>query len=161
MNAQKGFTLIELLVVIAIIGVLASIVLVSLASARQKAHIVKARATVHALRQGIDMLANDTNQWPGHQTVDVVTSANTNEVWDLSTAVAGMLSTDGSYPRWRGPYAPQFGVDPWGNPYFFDTDYDIDPTSGVTQAVVVGSFGPNGVGQNVYDSDNIYEILAR
>ena len=37
MHSQPGFTLIELLVVIAIIGVLASVVLVSLASSRQEA----------------------------------------------------------------------------------------------------------------------------
>jgi len=64
---QAGFTLIELLVVIAIIGLLATIVLVSLNSARQKARDSRRVGDMRQIALALEMYydSNSTTGYPG------------------------------------------------------------------------------------------------
>jgi len=58
---RNGFTLIELLVVIAIIGVLATIVLVSLNGARVKARDARRKSDMKQMQLALEMYADDNN----------------------------------------------------------------------------------------------------
>ncbi len=64
---QKGFTLIELLVVIAIIGLLASVVLVSINSARAKARDAKRKADLAQIQKALEIYINQTGAMPANQ----------------------------------------------------------------------------------------------
>lgn len=59
MNKNKGFTLIELLVVIAIIGILASIILTSLSSAKEKANKTAAMANMRGVLPELILCQDD------------------------------------------------------------------------------------------------------
>lgn len=170
---KKGFTLIELLVVIAIIGILASVVLSSLNTARDKAKTAKATAELRNLRTAIASLEDDTGKWPNGCPVSTVATGSGNEV-SFASAQAGIISqptaggsgscvwTAAEVAGWKGPYMPN-AVDPWGHAYWFDSDYyprkDCG-NPGVAATIAVESHGPNGTGgaqaPGTYDCDDIY-----
>jgi type II secretion system protein G len=60
----RGFTLIELLVVIAIIGLLASIVLIALNSARQKSRDAKRIGDLRQIQTALELYYNDNGGYP-------------------------------------------------------------------------------------------------
>ena len=58
---KEGFTLIELLVVIAIIGILASIVLVSLNDARNKGYDTEVKSEIAQIKNAMEICYDDNN----------------------------------------------------------------------------------------------------
>ncbi len=176
-----GFTLIELLVVIAIIAILATIAMVGVNYARRQAKIAQVKSDTDQIFTAMNMLTNDTNEWPGHQTLDStcidiagVVDCNNNEIcadgcsYGLASSSAGIVGNDGSYAGWTGPYMNAMPYDPWGNEYFFDTDYQItvdnEPCDGgatCIDAAVIGSYGPDGIGNNQYNGDDIIRVIAK
>jgi prepilin-type N-terminal cleavage/methylation domain-containing protein len=85
-----GFTLIELLVVISIIGLLASIVLVGLSKAQQKARNVKRVGDIKQFVTALDVCVNSTNGkypiWLSGNIFDFFTALNTTPKLCYNTA---------------------------------------------------------------------------
>jgi len=139
---EKGFTLIELLVVIAIVGLLSSIVLVSVNAAREKAKISSAKAMVEQLHKIILINYNEsggTSPSPGNTGIGTGCT-----YWGPGTVV-GIVNNDGNrYANWLGPFLSEVPKDPWGNCYVMEGPFG-ESCPGNPNSVTICSAGPDGV----------------
>ena len=71
-KSQKGFTLVELLVVIAIIGILATLLLLQLGVARQRARDAKRIVDISQVRTAAELYFDDAGQYPQVATWDAL-----------------------------------------------------------------------------------------
>lgn len=162
---RQGFTLIELLVVIAIIGVLASVVLASLNSAREEGRIAAAQQTLRQIERAMILMYHDTGWYPTEETEQCPSIDGIGNEISLLHANSGLVSNGRGWSGWDGPYI-QLGKDPWGGNYYYDRDYQcMAGTFGCngindsgTHSSVIVSCGPNqATAENAcaYDTDNI------
>jgi general secretion pathway protein G len=87
---SKGFTLIELLVVVAIIGILATVVLSSLSSARERARDAKRLADIRTIQTALEVYYLDNGSYP-----TTGWSGSHTSTWDtLGTLIGTTLPVD-------------------------------------------------------------------
>jgi general secretion pathway protein G len=135
-----AFTLIELLVVISIIGLLSSIVLVSVNKAREKAKIAKAKVEIQQIITAMELYRDDYGQLPP---IGDNCSAWGNPCDSNWVAVMDALVAD--------RYISRIDKDPWGHYYCYD-DNDNVCCGGCSP---IYSMGPNGINDSWYNCPRI------
>ena len=122
MKNKKGFTLIELLVVIAIIGLLSTLAVVSLNSARSKARDARRTSDIRQIQTALDMYYNDQGEYPTEASV----------VNLGSTADSTLSSTNGFAATAAG--TPYMASVP-GDPQSTDQEYEYTSVDGSTYTI--------------------------
>ncbi len=151
MNLKKGFTLIELLVVVAIIGILASVVLASLNTARSKGKDASVQASMSSLRAQAELGVDSTGTYIDDLCTTLATTTGGLKTL-LDAAVAGggqgmscaQNTADGTRPASWGAaiYLPSNGTTA-GSVFCVDSTgfAGIKAATALTPAIEINSTG--------------------
>ncbi len=131
---KKGFTLIELLVVIAIIGLLSTLAVVALGSARSKARDSKRLSDIKQVQTALELYYTDQGSYP----VDTITALGAGEAVCLDATGFAATCTD----AYMGlvPADPQYDSDVDDSPAY---TYTSDGTTYEITAALEGNI--NGI----------------
>jgi prepilin-type N-terminal cleavage/methylation domain-containing protein len=118
MKGTKGFTLIELLVVIAIIGILASVILASLNTARKKAQYAKVVSELREMDKAFQFVYDDMGCWPREGTGSGCTFGSAG-----NPTIASLISSGSDLSKYL-PSAPTYPFTSDGTGYHYDNEGD-------------------------------------
>ena len=118
---QQGFTLIEVMIVVAILGILATLVVVSIGGRQDQALVTATKSDLQAISQALDLYKLDNFKYP---TTD-------------QGLEALVVKSDNARSWPEGGYLKKVQVDQWKNPYVY-----ISP--GATGAYDLYSLGADG-----------------
>src|SRR6056297_2892443 len=102
---KKGFTLIELLVVIAIIGLLSTLAIVALNSARQKSRDAKRVSDIKQIQTALELYYNDNFGYPPDSGVSPGSSIASNSITYMSDVPVAPTPPGGTCDTGNNPYS--------------------------------------------------------
>jgi general secretion pathway protein G len=130
----KGFSLIELLLVLVILGVLAALVVPRFSGRAEQARVTAAQSQLATFSTALDAFEVDNGYYPRG-----------------SDGLLDLIDEPQGAPNWRGPYlnADAIPLDPWGNPYIYESPGKHNPRS-----YDLMSLGPDGQADTEDDITN-------
>lgn len=129
MTNKKGFTLIELLVVIAIIGLLSTLAVIALGSAREKSRDAKRLSDLKQVQTALELYYTDNNEYPAGPGITLGASGYA----CLGSAGFATVAACGA-----DPYMGQVPVDPLDSQAY---TYTVSTSSYSIAATLEGEMG--------------------
>jgi prepilin-type N-terminal cleavage/methylation domain-containing protein len=151
-KSKLGFTLLELLVVISIIGLLASVVSVSLNSSRANARDVRRIADIRQMQLALELYFDSNNNYPGEagwcDSSKGVTATNCSGFVSNSWPSGGIIAVE------QQGFMSKLPIDPINSADYY---YGYEPVCGQTQygfTCAIGSCCAYRLGAVLEDSNN-------